>query len=84
MNLFIFYFYKFIGKLTVFLTVSGVQFEEHDRGHFHFLRVSFSSQIKSKVGNILTKTETIRIVLNIDGTPVVSVLTLVPWGWSFW
>jgi hypothetical protein len=35
-------------------------------------RHSFSSQIKSKVGNILTKVGTLRITLNIDDTPITS------------
>jgi hypothetical protein len=33
---------------------------------------AFSSQIKSKVGNILVKTTTLRIALNIDGSPIAS------------
>ena len=40
---------KFIGKLTDFFTVSGVHLPEHDRDQFHFLRGSFSSQLKSKI-----------------------------------
>ncbi len=35
-------------------------------------RHSFSSQIKSKVGNILTKAGALRITLNIDDTPITS------------
>ena len=46
--------------------------ETHDRGQFHFHRAVFSSQLKSKIGNILTKDPGLRILLNIDGTPVVS------------
>jgi hypothetical protein len=49
-------------------------------GHFggglecmlHNLRVAFSSQIKSKVSNILVKVATLRVTLNIDGTPIPS------------
>jgi hypothetical protein len=33
---------------------------------------AFSSQLNSKVDNILTKTTGLRITLNIDGSPVVS------------
>ena len=33
------------------------------RGQFHFLRRAFSSQLKSKVGNILTKAAALRITL---------------------
>jgi hypothetical protein len=39
---------------------------------FHFCHASFSSQIKSKIGNILAKVEALRINLNIDGTPIAS------------
>jgi hypothetical protein len=35
-------------------------------GQFHYRRVAFSSQIKSKVENILTKAAALRINLNID------------------
>jgi len=35
-------------------------------------RAAFSSQLKSKVGNILTKAAEQRITLNIDGTPITS------------
>jgi hypothetical protein len=41
-------------------------------GLFHYHWVVFSSQLKSKIVNILTKTETLRIILNIDCAPVVS------------
>jgi hypothetical protein len=39
---------------------------------FHFLRVTYSTQIKSKCENLLDKTEILRINLNLDGTPIVS------------
>ena len=39
---------------------------------FHFHHTAFSSQIKCKVGNILPKSVTLRINLNIDGSPLVS------------
>ena len=35
----------------------------------HYRRVVFSSQVKSKVGNILVKTAALRINLSIDGVP---------------
>ncbi len=38
-----------------FLAASGVQLAQTN---FHFRRVAFSSQLKSKVGNILAKTDT--------------------------
>ena len=52
-----------------FLTTSGVHLASTN---FHFRRSPFSSQLKSKVGNILAKATALRIVLNIDGTPIVS------------
>ncbi len=39
----------------VFFTASGVQIPQHDRGQFHYRRSAFSSQVKSKCGNILDK-----------------------------
>ncbi len=39
---------------------------------FHYRRAAFSSQINSKVGNILVKAACLRVTLNIDGTPIAS------------
>jgi hypothetical protein len=33
-----------------FFVTSGVQFAQHDRGLFHFLRTVFSTHLKSRVG----------------------------------
>ena len=55
-----------------FFVVSGVLFQESDRGYFHFHRVVFSSLLKSGVGNNLVKSESSRITLNLDGTPITS------------
>ena len=55
-----------------FFTSSGVHLPQHHRGQFHYHRVVFSSQLKSKIGNILGKSEALRIILNIDGAPVES------------
>ncbi len=55
-----------------FFTSSGVQLAQSDCGQFHLHLWAFSSQLKSKVGNILDKSEALRIILNIDGAPVVS------------
>ncbi len=55
-----------------FFAASGVQLAEPHRGQFHFLRTAFSSQLKSKVGNILVKTAALWITLNIDGEPIAS------------
>ncbi len=54
-----------------FFADSGVQFSQHDRGLFHFRRVAFSSQLKSKVGSTLTKDEALCVNFNIDGVPIV-------------
>jgi hypothetical protein len=77
-NFCVFYFFKFIGKLTTFFEVSGVQFPQHNWGQFHYLCVVFSSQFKSEIGNILTKTEALRNTVNIDGTPLESKITHSP------
>ena len=53
-----------------FFAASGVQLAQSDRGQFHYKRAAFSSQLKSKVGSILTKSVSLRITLNIDGSPV--------------
>jgi hypothetical protein len=55
-----------------FFATSGVQLVHSTSGQFHYRFAAFSSQLKSKIGNILTKSVTLRITLNIDGTPVSS------------
>ena len=55
-----------------FFAASGVQLAQSDCGQFHLHRTAFSSHLKSKVGNILTKSVTLRIILNIDDSPVAS------------
>jgi hypothetical protein len=75
----------FIGKLTDFFTDSGVHLAQSTSGQFHYRRSEFSSQLKSKVGNILTKVWALHITLNIDGTPIPSkshTLTLTHWSHS--
>jgi hypothetical protein len=49
-----------------FFAASGIQLAQHDRGQFHFRRAAFSSQLKSKVGNILSKAAALRITLKRD------------------
>ena len=71
-NLSDFYSYRLIGKLTAFFAASGVQSTQFDRGYFHFRRAAFSSMLKSKCGNILSKTAVLRINLNLDGVPITS------------
>ncbi len=48
------------------------QLAQHNSGQIHYRRTAFSSQHKSKIGNIFTKTAALRITLNIDGVPSVS------------
>jgi hypothetical protein len=55
-----------------FFAASGVQFPYSNRDQFHYRRTVFSSQVKTKVGNILTKDKDLRINLNIDGAPISS------------
>ena len=60
-----------------FFAASGVQISQSTTsGQFHFKRAVFSSQLKSKVGNILAKAAALRITLNIDGAPVASRLQI--------
>jgi len=47
---------------------------------FQYRRTTFSSQFKSRVGNILVKTTTRRINLNIDDTPI----SVVAWVFQLW
>ncbi len=55
-----------------FFSSSGVQLPQHHRDQFHNRRTVVSSELKSKIWNILSKTEALWIILNIDGAPVVS------------
>jgi hypothetical protein len=55
-----------------FFAASEVQLPQHDRGQFHYRHTVFSSQLKSKCGNLLVKAAALPIILNIDGAPVAS------------
>ena len=55
-----------------FFATSGVLSTQSDRGFFHYRRAAFFFMIKSRIGNILTKAATLRINLNLDGTPIAS------------
>jgi hypothetical protein len=55
-----------------FFASSGVLSTQSDRGFFHYRRVAFSAQIKSKVGLALVKATPLRIMLNLDGTSIIS------------
>jgi len=56
----------------IFFETSGVRVPEFDRGHFHFLRAAFFSQLRSRMGNILGKDEDLRITINLDGVTTYS------------
>ena len=49
-----------------FFAAWGVQLAQSNN-MYHYRRVAFSSQLKSKVGHILAKAAALRIHLNIDG-----------------
>jgi hypothetical protein len=53
-----------------FFATSGVHLTHSTSGLFHFLRTTVSSHLKSRVDNILVKTVSLRITLNIDGAPI--------------
>jgi hypothetical protein len=55
-----------------FFAPSGVQFAQEGRGLFHFRRVAFTVNLKAKVGNTLGKAADLRVIINIDGTPITS------------
>jgi hypothetical protein len=56
-----------------FFAASGVQLaHSHPGGQFAFRRAAFLTQIQSKVGLPLAKTSTLRVNLNLDGSPIAS------------
>ena len=55
-----------------FFAVSGVHLAQSTSALYHYKRVAFSSQLKSKCGNILDKAEALRITLKVDDAPVTS------------
>ncbi len=57
-----------------FFATSGVQLAQCNSGLFHFLRVVFSPNLKSKstVPSVSLYLYTLRINLNIDGVPITS------------
>ena len=55
-----------------FFASSGVTSSQSDRGLYHYRRAAVSSILKSRVGNILAKSSTLRINLNIDGSAIPS------------
>ena len=55
-----------------FFAVSGVQHIQVTSGHFHYRHVVFFSDLKGKTVLVLVKTVSLRITLNIDGSPITS------------
>ncbi len=55
-----------------FFQASGVQLVQPNRGLFQFHHSVLSDILKVKVGNTLVKFASLRINLNIDGTPISS------------
>jgi hypothetical protein len=55
-----------------FFAASGVQLPQHDRDQLHFRLAAFVQQLKIRVGLDLTKEASLRITLNLDGTPITS------------
>jgi hypothetical protein len=60
-------------KTDRFFAAAGVvQFVSSTSGQFHYRHATFSSQLNSKIGNILAEDEALCINLNIDGAPITS------------
>ncbi len=70
-NLCAFYFYKLIRNLTAFFQLQEFSLRIYP-WPVHHRRAAFSSQLKSKIGNILAKAAALRITLKIDGAPLAS------------
>jgi hypothetical protein len=71
-KLYSFYSCRLIGKLTTFFSASGVHLVQYSSELFHFRLTVFSSQLKVKVDNTLAKPASLRVHLNLDGTPITS------------
>jgi hypothetical protein len=56
----------------LFFSTSGVQLVYSTNGLFHFRPVTYSTQLKVKVGNTLSKVSGLQVNLNIDGTSITS------------
>ncbi len=59
-------------ETDLFFTVSGVLSPQSDRGFYHLCHATVSTQVQRKVGLTLGKVTTLRISLNLDGTPIIS------------
>jgi hypothetical protein len=59
-------------ETDLFYVPSGVQLDQDDRVQFHFRRAAFAEQLKRRVDLSLVKETSLRITLNLDGTPITS------------
>ncbi len=71
-NLSDFYSYRLIGKLTAFLKLQEFSFRKHKVSCSTSAAPRFLLRYKAKVVTTLVKTESLRINLNIDGSPITS------------
>jgi hypothetical protein len=55
-----------------FFLDSRLHLGQSTSGQFHYLRTVFSSYLESKVDNILVRDRDLRIILNIDDSPITS------------
>jgi hypothetical protein len=55
-----------------FFAASGVLSAQSDCGLYHYRRAVVSAHLKSKVGLALAKAAALRIMLNLDGAPIIS------------
>jgi hypothetical protein len=69
-NLYAFYSYRIIGKLTAFLQLQ--ELAQSTSGLFHFRHTEFLAQFRSRVDLTLSKSSVLRITLNLDGAPITS------------
>jgi hypothetical protein len=53
-----------------FFADSGVHLRHSISGLFHFHHTTFCTQFQTRVGNILAKSESLRVNLNLDGEPI--------------
>jgi hypothetical protein len=65
-----------------FFAASGVMSAQSDRRFFHYHPAAFSSMLKSRVGNMLTKASVLRINLNTDGSSIASKSHTHPSHWQ--
>ncbi len=59
-------------EFLFFASMLRVQLAQTDRGQFHFRRAAVSAQLKKRVRLALAKAVSLRITLNLGGTPIIS------------